>query len=315
MRRSVIACFERGALNLRGNGRLLLTLVLKAVISIAVTIATLIPLLSLLGLSEAYLAMLSGQPEALSEAVADWMIGWEVPAGFVWSLAILALGGLIHVLVQTFFDAGALGVLAAGDHQAPETAPADQPLTAEWFETFNWREFAGRGGQIIWRLLTWRLLVGFVLAAMSLLPFVALGLLVEGADGAVLVAGCFAGFLGLSLISLAWIWWWVVEIHMSWLTFGHAVRAGSRSFVRRGGSWMLLTGIAGLLLIAVLVPVVLLGSSMQVLAGSGTAAILAGQFVGGILQVVGLGAVFFLVWAAAIALARSESADVIESES
>lgn len=308
MRRGVISCFERGALNLRGNRRLLLTVVLKSVLSVLIAGVTLIPVLRLLGLAEAYLEMLAGRPRLFSEVMAEWAVGFELPPQMPWVLLLLGLGGLIQIVVQTFFDAGALGILAAGDRQAPSQAPSDGALTADWFETFNWREFTGRGAQIIWRVLFWRLVVGFVLALISLLPFALLGMLVEGTRGVALLAGCFGSLVLLTLISLAWIWWWVVEMHMSYLRLGAAFRAGSRSFLRRGGAWLLLTGIGGLLLIAALIPVLLLASSIQLVGGNGITAIVIAQLISSVLQGLIFGSVMLLIWGAAIALARDRPA-------
>lgn len=306
MRRGVIACFERGALNLRGNRRLLLTLLFKSGLNLAVATATIVPVLRMLDLDAAWLGLLGGQPEVFAERLTEWGSGLEMPAQLPWVLALLVLSGVIQMIVQSFFDAGALGILAAGDYQAPDKDTAGRPLTADWFETFDWREFVGRGGQLVWRLLFWRLGVGFVLLLVTTLPFVLLGVVVEGTRGVALVAGCFAVGVGLILVSIVWLWWWVVEMHMSWLPVRRALRRGSRSFVRRGGSWMALTGVAGMLLIAALIPVVLLVASLQMVSGGGLTSFVTLQVVSGLLQGIVFGAVMFLVWGAAIALSRGD---------
>lgn len=305
MRRGVIACFERGALNLRANRRLLWTLLWKSGLNLIVAAATIVPVLYLLGLSDAYLGLVSGHPEVFVERVTEWGAGFSVPPQLPWVLLLVVLSGVMQMIVQTFFDAGSLGILAAGDRQAPHDGTTEQPLVADWFEFFGWREFLGQGGQLIWRLLAWRLGVGFVLVVATLTPFFLLGLVVEGRRGVALVAGCVAALIALLLLSLVWLWWWVVEMHMSWLSLGQAVRVGSRSFIQRGGTWLALTGIGGLLLFAAFIPVLLLASSLQLASGNGVTAFVVLQVISGLLQGVVIGAAMFLVWAAAIALARA----------
>ena len=310
MRRGTISCFERGALNLRGNRRLFLTLLLKSLLSMVVAVATMVPALKILGLGDLYLQSLSGRPEALVDALPDWISMQQLPSGLPWAVAILVLGGVVQALIQTFLDGGALGTLASGDRQAPADTPVaeGQELTADWFETFNWREFFGWGGQLVWRLLTWRIPVAAILAVLSVLPFLLMAMAFggwQGTGGVALAAGCFGGLVILVLVSLLWLWWWVVEMHLSFLPLSLAVRRGSQSFIRRGGSWMLLTGIGFLLLIAAMVPVFLLSWSMQMVSSSGLVAVIFAQVVSGVLQALVLGAVVLLMWGAAIALARN----------
>ncbi len=306
MRRGTISCFERGALNLRGNHRLLWTVLLKSLLSMAVIAATLIPALKLLGLGDLYLDMMSGNSEGLVDALPRWMSLQHLPAELPWAVAVLLLGGLIQVLIQTFLDGGVLGTLAAGDRQAPSQATATQALTADWFETFNWGEFFGWGGQLVWRLLIWRVPVAVTLVLVSMVPFFLMGMLMGGMRGTALVAGCLAVLIVSTLLLLLWLWWWVVEMHLPFLPLGQAIRRGSRSFIRRGGAWLMMIGIAFLVMLAASVPVLLLSWSVQMFAGSNLVAVVVGQIVSGVIQALAMGAVVLLVWGAAIALARDQ---------
>ncbi len=300
MARTTFSCFERGALNLRGNWRLLLTLIIKSLVSLVVGASMAYGVLKILGLWDWYIGLITSVDIFAGGVPPEPPPFDQLPAAWPGALLVGLLGTLVQLALQTFFDGGALGVLAAGDRQAPTRSD----LTPAWFENFSWADFGGWGGRLVWRLMAWRIGGGLVLVAVTLAPFLLAGFLWEATEGASLIAGCFAILILLLLVSLLWLWWWVVEMHLSFLPLAAGIRQGSKSFMRRGGAWILLTGIAFLLAFAVLL-VILIGTwSSQMFLTPGSATWWISQVLSTLVQGVAFGAVIFLIWGAAIALAQ-----------
>ena len=188
-RLSAFEALGRGLANLRGNLALVAASALGALVVLGLALLSLLPMLTLVGLSLADLAAGAEGPRAV-RAIQDFDAA-RLFSGEALVAALLLLAGLtLASLVQCWFQAGILGVLAAGDAQAPP-GPRRPALA---FRTFSPRFFSAEAARLFGRVLAFYMLVlGAVIAGLA----VVLALVVIAASaagrwggGAAFAVGC-----------------------------------------------------------------------------------------------------------------------------
>ncbi len=188
-RLSAFEALGRGLANLRGNFGLVAIVLAGSLAVVGIALASLLPLLGTAGLE---LADLAGEPDPARVAAA--LEGFDfarlLSGGFGAALLVLLAGLTLASLVQCWVQAGLLGVLGAGDAQAPP-GPRRPALA---FRTFSPRFFAAEASRLFGRLLAYyALLLGFGMVWMLLVAALVLVAALAGArwgGGAALALGC-----------------------------------------------------------------------------------------------------------------------------
>lgn len=202
-RLSAFAALGRGFANLRGNWPLAIASVVAMVVLTVGIVVSVVPLLLATGLEVADLAGLADDPQAVEK-----LRGFD-PTAFSGSQLLVGLlvllGGLVVTsLFYAWFQAGAIGVLSAGDAQAPP-GPGRSP---EYFRTWSGRDFVGQAGRLFGRVLGfWALWLGLWILWLLVLA----GVVLAGAwgasrwgGGAALAIGCGGALpVGFSLLAMA----------------------------------------------------------------------------------------------------------------
>ncbi len=220
MRLSALDCLRRGWTNLSANWELVLLqwlegVLLAALLALGLFLPLLIAGANLLGTGNA-----ARQAEAAARRLADLS-----PALVLALIAMLAVW-LASLLLHSYFQAGAYGVLAAADRQA---LPGPR-RRKEFFRTFSLRDFLGWGGLYMWRFFGVLLLFGvltFLLGGAVLLWLLFLG--VSGAQWgspAALGIGC-GGALPMGFLALV-LGLWLPLAQADLARDGSSVRAASR---------------------------------------------------------------------------------------
>jgi len=220
VRLSALDCLRRGWTNLAANWELVLLqwlewLLLTALLALGLFLPLLIVGANLVGSGNA-----ARQAEALARRLADLS-----PALLLALIAMLAVW-LASLLLHSYFQAGAYGVLAAADRQA---LPGPR-RSKEFFRTFSLRDFLGWGGLYMWRFFGVLLLFGvfaFLLGGAALLWLIFLG--VGGAQWgspAALGIGC-GGALPMGFLALV-LGLWLHLAQADLARDGSSVRAASR---------------------------------------------------------------------------------------
>jgi len=188
-RLSAFEALGRGLANLRGNLPLVAIATAGSLAVVGIALASLAPLLGLAGLD---FGDLSGEPDPARVAAA--IEGFDLArllSGDTGAALLALFAGLTAAsLVQCWVQAGLLGVLGAGDAQAPP-GPRRPALA---FRTFSPRLFAAEASRLFGRLIGYyALLFGLAAVAMLLLAVLVLLAAVAGArwgGGAAVAIGC-----------------------------------------------------------------------------------------------------------------------------
>ncbi|HEY4589319.1 MAG TPA: hypothetical protein VII86_08815 [Thermoanaerobaculia bacterium] len=220
MRLSALDCLRRGWTNLSANWELVLLqwlewLLLAALLALGLFLPLLIVGANLLGTGGA-----ARQAEAAVRRLADLS-----PALLLALIAMLAVW-LATLLLHSYFQAGAYGVLAAADRQA---LPGPR-RSKEFFRTFSLRDFLGWGGLYMWRFFGVLLLFGlfaFLLGGAVLLWLLFLGVGgVQWGSPAALGIGC-GGALPMGFLALV-LGLWLHLAQADLARDGSSVRSASR---------------------------------------------------------------------------------------
>ena len=202
-RLSAFEALGRGLANLRGNLGLVATAMAGSLLVVVVALAALAPLVELAGLG---LADVFGEPDPqrVAAAVANLDLPGLLSGGFGAALLLFLAGVTVASLVQCWFQAGLLGVLGAGDAQAPP-GPRRPSLA---FRTFSPRFFAAEARRLFGRLLGfYTLLVGCFVVWLLLVLAVVLAAAFGGSrwgGGAAVAIGCGGAIpVGFALFVLA----------------------------------------------------------------------------------------------------------------
>lgn len=202
-----------------------------------VLLAGLLPPMALAGVGGLdILGVATGADRGWSPDPDSWSRLADRPVG---SLA-LAAGAtltiwLVAVLIHCFVQGGILGVLVAGDRQAPAGVPG-----REWYRTYGLREVGGRGRRLVWRLFgLWLLAVG-ACAAWAAASALWLGLTVLAAQRWGAGAGAGVGCGGSLPVVFGWIvllfWWQLGQALLAeegapfWASVGQALRLVGHRF-------------------------------------------------------------------------------------
>lgn len=166
---SVADSIHRGLVNLRANWELVFFQWLQALLVTLLAVAGLLPPYTALGgVSSDFLFAATHQD--ISTLMAQ-LSAWTARGRQAWvllltSLVLASAIWLIALLVYCYFQGGILGVLMAGDRQAPRSGWRRW----QWFRTYSVHDLRGWGGRYLWRyfwlfhlfaffLLTWLLLI------------------------------------------------------------------------------------------------------------------------------------------------------------
>jgi hypothetical protein len=262
IRLSAAAALGRGAANLRANRELVLVAVGGSVAIFGIIFLSILPWVATLGVD---LEWFTGKTD-LTE-LRDFVDGMKSPQELVARLGGLVLSVLFAFTLASFlycwYFGGILGVLVAGDAQAPPGDGREPAL----FRTFSLRFFVHESGRLLWRvflflnlfLLLWTLVLLLVVVAV-----VALGVFGKDAGlGAGCAVACGAllpvGFVSFALLA-------AMELGQADLVRPEsgvlaATAAGFRALSRRlGGSMLLL-----LLLIVASVLVAMAATALELL--------------------------------------------------
>jgi len=254
------------------------------------------------------LDVVTGADRTWSPDPDSWSRVVERPVG---SLALAAGASLTiwltALLIHCFAQGGILGVLVAGDRQAPVGMAG-----REWYRTYGLRQVVDQGRRLVWRLSgLWLLAVGGC-AAWAAASALWLGLTVLAAQRWGATAGAGVGCGGSLPVVFGWIvlllWWQLGQALLAeegapfWASVGQALRLVGRRF---GG---LLLIVLVVLAAALAVNVVFMPLSLGIelaLAGQASARLLSGSLLalaqwlaGSMLSVLYAGAL--------VALTRSE---------
>jgi len=192
-RLSAIDALGRGIANVRGNWQVVAVSAIGTVASAAVVVLSLLPWLAAIGIDPAWFLGSGPDPTDLDQlldlAAAPWQIFQRLGAG----LLALTIGLTVASFVFAWCYGGILGVLAAGDAQAP----AGPGREAAVFRTWSPRFFAGEARRLTMPVLWYFcLFLGIVLAAVLVLgAVVVVAALVAARSGA--AAGFAVGCGGL----------------------------------------------------------------------------------------------------------------------
>jgi len=163
---------HRGLVNLRANWEVVCFQWLQVLIVAVLTVAGFLPPLAVLGAADLQLLGTSGQDFSalVAQAVALTARGREAWVLLLASLVLASAIWFMAMLVYCYFQGGILGVLMAGDRQAP----TGRQRRWQWFRTFSVHDLRGWAGRYLWRyfwlfhlfmlvLLVWSLLLGVVI--------------------------------------------------------------------------------------------------------------------------------------------------------
>jgi len=264
MKRSALACFQRGFLSARANSGLIWMAVLQNfAVSVLFLLSLLPPFLVLGGM-----ALFSESWSDLKDLsrIDAWFT--DLPARLGGHLGALALGvlaslliGLLVVVVWAWFQAGLVGILLTGERQAHPEAQ----LKAggwRWFKTFSLSDFSGWGGRHLWRFFWFfhlMITAWMLIALVVVLLMAGLGVAWQSwGGGAAVGLGCGGS---IPLVFLFWVlaaWSLLAQPAVS-LARGGAVRGAVRGSVLGFHILGRRLGAASLLLLATLVLSLLLG--------------------------------------------------------
>lgn len=258
MRPGALGSLQRGVLNLRANRELIALIWLQRFLLVVLSLVSLLPFYWVLDLR------LPGSDRQPEEYL-DWAV--QTVEGLVdqaatptfWMAVVASSAVLTLVLfVYSFFEAGAFGLLAAGERRAPDDRPGE-PAAAN-FRSFTWSSFQADGGAYLWRffwllnlmLLFWTiwLLLGSVAAVTSGLTAAAAG------PGAALALGCLS-VLPLTFVALVLVFWgWFSQAEIVWRDCGvwTGLLGGLRLTTRRLGT---VTGLSVVLIVVVIASAVM----------------------------------------------------------
>lgn len=220
MRLSAFDCLRRGWTNLAANWELVLMQWLEwALLAALMALGLFFPLL-IMGANLMATGNAARQAAAAARRLADLS-----PALLLALIAMLAVW-LASLLLHSYFQAGAYGVLAAADRQA---LPGPR-RSKEFFRTFSLRDFLGWGGLYMWRFFGVLLLFGlfaFLLGGAVLLWLLFLGVGgVQWGSPAALGIGC-GGALPMGFLALV-LGLWLPLAQADLARDGSSVRAASR---------------------------------------------------------------------------------------
>lgn len=309
-RLSAIDALARGAANVRANPQLVAVSVAGSVALLVLVLLSFLPWLGAIGFDASWLTGAGPDPAKL-RALADRFGSLDdLVARLGGFLLAVSLALTLASIVYCWYQGGILGVLVAGDAQAPAGGGRDALL----FRTFSLPFFVHEAQRLTWRLLLFYSLFFAVFLAVIVLAAALLAAagLAGGERG--VAAGCalacglllpllFVGFALLAAIQLG-----QAELVRPESGVLAATRAAFATLGRRLGA-------AALLVVLFLLVSFVVGIGFGVvnfvadLALSGRPAALVALHVGFWLVQVAVSAVFNLVFTAAfVALARSEAA-------
>lgn len=302
---------ERGFAALRGNWELALVRLGQTLLVSLVLLAGLAPPIVVAGLGGLEIASAAaslGQFQAPDLEAWSRLVGRHLGA-FLLSLCATLVIWLLAMLVHAFLQGGILGVLAAGDRQAPAAA-----RQGEWFRTYSTRHLLGWGRRLIWRMFgLWALALGLSMvwglatAAWIGAAWAALARWGGGAGVGIGCGGALPVLFGWLVLTL---WWQLGQAGLAdervgfWSCLRQALQIAGR---RLGGLLLVLlvVAVAGLAINVVFMPLSM-GIELA-LAGEGGARVVATSLLG-LAQWLALSVVGILYSATLVALVRSERA-------
>lgn len=309
MRLGAFDSLQRGLDNLRANWQLVLAIWLQTALTLALSVVALLPFYFVLDLE---LPSLETAPEELAawtvgtiERLADQLVEPAFWLAFL-SSSLVFLAALV---CYSFFQAGAYGVLVAGDRRA-----GVERGSSPRFAVFSWAEFQARGGRHLWRyfwlyhlvlaiFLLWSLLCALIAGAAGLVAG-------RAGAGAGLAIGC-AAVLPLGfLLFLVIFWTLLAQIEISARDAGawRALRRSLGILVRRLPAVVLLFLLFGVAIVAISVVFVMVSLPLNAgLALFPTARRILGLGLQGVQWLVN-GAIQLALAATLVALYRSEVA-------
>ncbi len=223
MKLSATDCLRRGWTNLAANWELVVLQWLQSLLVVSLlALAVALPVVTL-GAD----ALRSGRSAARVLDVVAARLGRPSPAVLLAGVAMLAVW-LLSVLVHSWFQAGAYGVLASAERQALPGARRLRLL----FRTFSLRDFAGWGALYLWRFF--RLLVFFWALALPLGIAALVWLVSVGVGGEIWGKPAVLGLGGFGLLPLGFLF--LVAGLWSRVAQADLAREGSgaRAAARRG---------------------------------------------------------------------------------
>lgn len=150
MRRlSAFDALGRGLANVRGNLELVAVVAGGSILVVAVVLATMIPWLGFDAADISSWLAARGEGAEIGDLAALARRVFEVFSDLGAFLLALILGLTAGSLVVSWYLGGVLGVLVAGDAQAPG-GPGRPALL---FRTWSWRFFVGESNRLTWRVL------------------------------------------------------------------------------------------------------------------------------------------------------------------
>lgn len=325
--RSLAECLSRGGLALRANWQLVPLLALQNVLLTLFVLLSLVPPVLVLAGGGPAVDWADPDPAELARWLEDLgrLAADNLPA-LALALVASTVLGVLAVIAWAFFQSGVVGVLAAGDRQAPA---GSRPWP--FFRTFSWRDFVGWGSRYLWRFFGFFhliLLVALLLASLLLGLLLVVGLLAEGAGaggeagGVVLAAGC-----GLLVVfTLIWLVFglWTLAVHPYLVDLAETPAApaapdgrrrrglraaaadGWRLLARRPAAMVGILVVAFVLSIVLVLPLVLVQMAVELVLPTGMAVALA-SLASIVLQSLASSLVTVFGLAAVVALARGEA--------
>lgn len=254
------------------------------------------------------LAMATGAEPGRTPDPDSWSRIAERPVA---SLALAAGGALtiwlLAVLIHCFVQGGILGILVAGDRQAPAGVPG-----REWYRTYELWEVVGWGRRLVWRLFGLWVLAVAACAGWAAASALWVGLTVLAAQRWGAGAGAGVGCGGSLPVLFGWIvlllWWQLGQVLLAeegapfWPSVGQALRLVGRRF---GG---LLLIVLLIVVAALAVNVIFMPLSMGIelaLAQQASARLLSGSLLA-LAQWLAASVLSVLYAGALVALTRSE---------
>lgn len=177
MRRlTAVEALGRGAANVRANLELLVVTTLGTVAIGLMVVLSFLPWIATLGLDPSWLSGQAPDPQRIEDFFDQLAQGGELLARLGGFLLSFSLALTLASILYCWYQGGILGLLVAGDAQAPQGPGRESIL----FRIWSFRHFLFEAHRLTWRLLlflTLFLAIWAAFAALTLGLFVGAGLL------------------------------------------------------------------------------------------------------------------------------------------
>ena len=311
MRRlSAADALGRGAANVRANRELVLVSALGSIAIVALMVLSFLPWIPALGIDASWFSAEHPDPQKVVDAIEKLGDPAELLARLGGFLLAFAVASTLGSILFFWYQGGSLGVLVAGDAQAPAGGGREPIL----FRTWAGRFFVHEANRLTWRMCgfyTLFLTIWTLFGGLTVLLFAGAGLLGSHAGagaGCAVACGILLPLVFVSFTLYAAMVLGQVDLVRPESRIGSATRGAFSILGRRLGAAIALFAILIVVGVGVGIGFAIVGLVSDLLLASHTVVHAIFRVVLGLFQMVASAAVGLVVNAAFVALARSEAA-------